>query len=112
MTTVITGIDDLAFRKANGLPLYLHGRPVSDEEAQALLAGRNVSQPVKAVSVQPHQVRVAESIASERMAACRVCPMYRQESDRCGMLSCGCSMAERSRSAFASCPNGLWRTQV
>jgi hypothetical protein len=43
-----------------------------------------------------------------RAAACRACPHYRADSDRCGLCGCAFVIAERVASPVARCPEGRW----
>lgn len=43
-----------------------------------------------------------------RAAACAFCEYRRSDTDRCSLMSCGCSLTSRQASPFAICPDNRW----
>lgn len=103
MSGSFIGLDDLHFRLINGIPLYYNGRAVSEAEARKLLVGYvpGAVQPVTVVPPPP-------SDPAPRAAACASCEYRRADTDRCSLMSCGCTLAERQKSPFATCPDNRW----
>lgn len=54
------------------------------------------------------QHQVPTDITDQRMAACKSCPSYRQEADKCGTCGCSSTMTEASKSPWRSCPESKW----
>jgi len=106
MTHSLVGLDDLHFRLNHGIPLYYNGLAVSEVEARRLLAGYIPGIDRPATVVPPPPVDIAP-----RIAACSSCEYRRADTDRCSLMSCGCSLTSRQASPYATCPADRWPLQ-
>lgn len=54
------------------------------------------------------QHQVPAEVTARRTEACKACPSYRPESDKCGTCGCSSTMTEASKSPWRICPEGKW----
>jgi hypothetical protein len=101
---IYIGLESVRFNLDNNLPILWNGGVISIEEATLLLGGY-APPPIKEIAPLP---KPTEEVIAARIAACKACNNYREESDKCNLCGCGAVVQQRSASPLGSCPDKKW----